>query len=394
VGSLPTEFDFTTLRDREGTAASKWSALTAEEKALGVVPLTVADMELLSPPCIAQALEAAARHGIYGYTYPDAAYREAVQGWMQARHGWAIKPDWIIPVDNVSAAMSVAVRAFTKPGDKILLQTPSYPPFRTSILENGRQLVGSPLLLGADGRYRMDFDDLRLKASHPAVTMMFLCSPHNPVGRIWTVEELQEVAEICLENDVLMVSDEIHFDLELHGRHTVLLNAVPELRDHCAILTSISKTFNTAGLHVANAIIPGEALRKAFQQRLNADGGGGLPFFGRQAVIAAYREGAPWLDALLEHVRGNFALLGEWFKKNLPMVRLIPIEGTYLAWTNWRALGLPADALERKLREEAHVLFTHGRFFGGEGAGFFRINLAVPREVLVRELERLKGIFV
>jgi cystathionine beta-lyase len=391
---MPIEFDFTTLRDREGTAASKWSALTAEDKALGVVPLTVADMELLTPPCIMQAMEAAARHGIYGYTYPDAEYREAVQGWMQARHDFTIEPDWIIPVSSVAAAMSVAVRAFTQPGEKILLQTPSYPPFQTATIENGRHSVESPLVLGADGRYRMDFDDLRQKASDPAVKMMFLCSPHNPVGRIWTVDELRQVAEICTQNDVLIVSDEIHFDLELHGRHTVLLNAVPELRENCAILTSISKTFNTAGLHVSNTIIPGEALRKAFQQRLNADGGGGLPFFGRQAVIAAYREGAPWLDALLSHVRGNFALLGDWFRENMPLVRVIPIEGTYLAWTDWRALGLAADVLERKLREEAHVLFNNGRFFGEEGAGFFRINLAVPQGVLVKELERLKGILV
>ncbi|MDR0929735.1 MAG: pyridoxal phosphate-dependent aminotransferase [Oscillospiraceae bacterium] len=390
---MPTEFDFTTLRDREGTAASKWSPLTAEDKALGVVPLTVADMELLAPPCVMRAMEEAARHGIYGYTYPDAEYLDAVQGWMCTRHDWAIEPDWIIPVSSVATAMSVAVRAFTQPGEKVLLQTPGYPPFRASILENGRQLVESPLLLGTDGRYRMDLEDLRQKASDPAVTMMFLCSPHNPVGRIWTVEELRQVAEICMQNDVLVVSDEIHFDLELNGRHTVLLNAVPELRERCAILTSISKTFNTAGLHVSNTIIPGEALRKAFVQRLNADGGGGLPFFGRQAVIAAYREGAPWLDALLEHVRGNFAVLGDWLKEHLPMVRPIPIEGTYLAWTDWRALGLPVDALERKLREEAHVLFNNGRFFGEEGAGFFRINLAVPRGVLLKELERLKGIF-
>lgn len=387
AGQPPFDFDTLTDRSRDGTA--KWARRTEAEKAAGIVPLTVADMEFKCAPAVVEAVTAAARQGLYGYTDADDAYYNAVIGWMDRRHGWPVEQDWIVPENGVVPALSVAVRALTEPGDQVLIQTPGYPPFSSAAASNGRVAVHSSLLLGEDGFYRMDLEDFRRKAADPRTKLFILCSPHNPVGRVWTVEELQAVAAICLAHDVLVVSDEIHFDLILQGTHTVFCQAVPEMLDRCVICTAPSKTFNVAGLQQANTIIPNAALRERFRARMNADGYGNVSKFGYNAVIAAYNESEAWLDTALPYIRANFAHLNAWLAQYMPQVRLLPAQGTYLAWTDWRALGLAQEALERFLREEAMLIANGGTQFGPEGEGFMRLNLALPRAALSRVLERL-----
>ncbi len=382
-------FDFDTLTSRDDTGCAKWARRTPEEKAAGIVPMSIADMEFRCAPCVVDAMCRAAEHGIYGYTDADDRYNTAVQGWMARRHGWAIEKEWIVPESGVVPALSVAVRAFTEPGDAVIIQPPGYGPFVNSVLDNGREAIYNPLVMGEDGLYRMDLADLRSKASNPRAKVLLLCSPHNPVGRIWTPEELRQVADICRENDLLIVSDEIHFDLELHGRHTVLPLAAPDFADRCVILTAASKTFNLAGLKLANTIIQNPALREKYAKRQRSDGQGNVSYFGYHATIAAYDEGAPWLDALHDYVRGNFDLLGVWLSEHLPTVKLLPVQGTYLAWTDWRALGLSMDALRAFVRGEAMLFLGEGTQFGQGGEGFMRLNLALPRPVLAQALDRL-----
>ncbi len=386
---MRTAFDFDTLTNRDDFGCAKWARRTQAEKAAGIVPLSIADMEFRCAPCVIEAVQRAAEHGVYGYTDPDEPYYTAVMDWMKKRHGWAIEKEWIVPENGVVPALSVAVRAFTEPGDRVLMQPPGYGPFTGAVKSNGREPVFSSLRLGEDGLYRMDLADLAQKASDSRVKLFLLCSPHNPVGRIWTPEELQAVADICCRNDVLVVSDEIHFDMELYGKHIVFPLAAPGFQDQCMVLTAPSKTFNLAGLQLANSIISNPDLRARYSQRLYADGYGNIAYFGYHATIAAYREGEPWLNALLDYVRSNFDLMGRWFKENLPQVKLLPVQGTYLAWTDWRGFGMPDEALRAFVRKEAMLFVGEGIQFGLGGEGFMRFNLALPRAELEKALHRL-----
>lgn len=388
---MPTEerFDFDTLPDRNDTGSAKWNRRTDEEKRAGTVPMSIADMEFRCAPCVIDAAARAASHGVFGYTDADGKYFDAVTGWMERRHGFKADREWILPQNGVVPAVCVAVRAFTEPGDGVLIQSPGYFPFGYAVTQNGRRPVYNQLLLGEDGRYRMDLADLREKAAQEDVKLMILCSPHNPVGRIWSVDELRAVADICLQNGVLVVSDEIHMDLELYGKHTMFPLAAPEIKDRCVVLTAPSKTFNLAGLQLANTLIENADLRARYKKRMNADGYSNASYFGYHATIAAYSEGEPWLDALIRYVRGNFDFFHAWLEENLPMVRLLPVEGTYLAWTDWRALSMTDAELERFVRGDALLFLDEGTLFGAGGEGFMRFNLALPREALKRELARL-----
>ena len=383
------KFDFDTLPNRNDMGCAKWDRRTPAQREANAVPLTIADMDFLCAPCVMEAVEKAARHGVYGYTDADAPYYEAVVGWMARRHDWAIEPEWVVPQNGIVPAMSVAVRVFTEPGDGVLIQTPRYGPFAMSVEMNGRVPVYTRLCLGEDGYYRMDWEDMERKAADPRVKLFMLCSPHNPSGRIWTPEELREMARICREHDIAVVSDEIHFDLELDGTHTVFLKAAPEMTSRAIVLTAPSKTFNTAGLQLSNVIIPDADIRARYRARAHADGYSNVSYFGYHATLAAYRHGDAWLDALLAYVRGNFAFLAEWLAEHLPKVRLLPAQGTYLAWTDWQAFGLSGEALQTFLREEALVAANPGAMFGEGGEGHYRLNLAVPRAALARELDRI-----
>ena len=382
------KFEFDTLIDRTGTGASKWEGRTDEERQLGIVPMSVADMELPVAPCVREAAVRAAQHGIYGYTSPDAPYFDAVIGWMRARHGVALMPENIVPVSGVVPAISIAIRAFTQPGDGIIVQPPVYHPFYSTVELNGRRVERCPLALNSD-RYHMDYAALEQAASKPDVKLMLLCSPHNPVGRVWTREELLQLFEICKRNNVLVLADEIHGDLVKAGRHTSFPTLSPDTAQHSLTFTAPSKTFNVPGLQNANALIFDPSLRERFQLQSSTDGFDNISYFGHAVSIAAYNEGAPWLDAVLPYIDGNYALLDAFLKAHMPRVRLFPMEGTYLAWVDFSGLGLDASALKAFLRDEAHLILNDGAMFGEEGAGFARFNLALPRQELQKALDRL-----
>ncbi len=385
-------YDFDTLIDRTGTGSCKWERRTEEEKRLGIVAMSVADMELAAPPCVREAVVRAAQHGIYGYTDATDAYYEAVAGWMMKRHGLEVTRDDILHVSGVVPAVAIAIRAFTEPGDGVIIQTPVYHPFAASIELNRRRVEKCPLTL-AEGGYEMDYESLERAAKKPDTKLMLLCSPHNPVGRVWTRAELQRVFDIARSNGVLVVSDEIHADLVEGGRHVAFPALSEEARHGSVTLNAPSKTFNVPGLQNANALIFNKALRETFGLRSRIDGFDNISYFGHAATIAAYNAGEDWLDAVLRYVRGNYEVLDAFLKENMPFVKLYPMEGTYLAWTDFRKMGLDAAALEQFMREDARLILDEGYIFGEEGAGFERWNLALPRHVLLEALARLKAAF-
>ncbi len=381
-------YDFDTPIDRNSTGALKWDRRTDEEKRLGVVPMSVADMEFAVAPCIKSAVLRAAEHGIYGYTDPEPRYFESVKRWFNARSGLSVETEDICCLNGCVPAISAAVRAFTREGEGVIIQTPVYYPFGDMIASNGRQVVENPLVYNADGTYSIDFDGLESAARRDDVKLMLLCSPHNPVGRVWTAGELQKISDICERNGVLVASDEIHGDLILRGTHTPFMNINPR----CILMTSPSKTFNIPGLQLANIIIKDKNIRNAFWKRTRADGYSNIPYFAWAATIAAYDSGAEWLDALLEYLRENFNAFRAFFETEFPDIKVTPLEGTYLAWANFRSLGLKGKQLENLTRNKAHLVLDEGYIFGEIADGFERFNIALPRAQLMQNLERLKNV--
>lgn len=381
-------YDFDAMVDRTFTGASKWAQRSEYERAHGIVPMSVADMEFQAPPCVREAVERAARHGIYGYTDRTEAYDLAVIHWMARRHNLAVQPQDIVALNGVVPALGVAVRAFTQPGDGVIFQPPVYHPFRMTIERNGRTPMPCPLKLTGRG-YEMDFEALERAASRPRTSLMLLCSPHNPVGRVWSREELTRLEQICRANGVFVISDEIHADLVLHGPHTAFPNLSPQARANCIVCTAPSKTFNIPGLQTANIMVCNGDNRERFSRQARIDGCEGLSYFGYAATIAAYEGGEDWLEAALAYIEGNYEALKSFFQARMPQVRLLPMEGTYLAWADMRGLGMDAQALERFMRQEAHMILDEGYIFGQEGEGFERFNLALPRQELTRQLQRL-----
>ena len=379
-------FDFDTFCDRRGTAAEKWEMMSPDERTRGIVPLSVADMEFKSPPCVIDALTEAAKKGIYGYTKTDETFLAALRGWMRRRHGLSFKDEELRIVNGVVPALALAVRAFTQPGQGVIVQPPVYPPFYSVAEANGRRVAANPLVRDENGCYRMNFEELERLAAQPENTLMLLCSPHNPVGRVWTRAELERVWEICERNGVVIASDEIHCDLVRKGRHIPL-----KLIDERAIcLTAPSKTFNIPGLQLSQALIGDETLRARFDAQQRAVAGGAIPYFGRAAAIAAYNEGEAWLDEALEYIQGNYRLLAQVCEAYLGPGALSPLEGTYLAWADFRSLGLDRKQLEAFTRQRCSLVLAEGYIFGREGEGFERFNLALPRAELQKALDRLE----
>lgn len=382
-------YDFETLRQRRFGGAEKWTALCASSHTdPDIIPFSVADMEFSAAPEIQSALTEQVAFGVYGYTAADDAYREAVCRWMKARHSWNVSPQWLVQTGGVVAGMGHAIRALTRPGDGILIQPPVYPPFHHLVRENGRTLLENPLKW-ENGRYTMNFDDLEEKAKR--AKMMLFCSPHNPVGRVWTEEELARMAEICNRHHVLVFSDEIHFDFVYPGhRHTVYAGLNEACREHCIIGTAASKSFNLAGLSTSNLIIPNERLRERVKEQAEREAGALNNYFGLGATKAAYEKGAPWLDALLVYLKENEAFCRGFLEEHIPKATVSPLEGTYLLWADFRGFGLEAKEQKRFMQEEAALFLGEGYAFGPAGAGFERINLACPRRYLAAGLSRLK----
>ncbi|HEX3027587.1 MAG TPA: MalY/PatB family protein [Clostridia bacterium] len=386
-------YDFEMIVDRRGCGSYKWDAIAAEmgEGAEDVTPMSVADMELKTAPEITEALKKAVDFGVYGYTGPTEGYYEAVQGWMERRHGWKIKKDWISLSPGVVSAFYNAIRALTHPGDKVIIQRPVYYPFSSAVKLSGCEIVNNPLIL-KDGRYEMDFEDLEQKAKDPRVKVLLFCNPHNPVGRVWTAEELKKLGEICLKNNVVVVSDEIHFDFVFKPfHHTVFATISPEMEQNCMILTAPSKTFNLAGLQCSNIIIPNPELKAAFDLAFENTGTFSLNYFAYPACEAAYRSGEGWLDGLLELLESNKKILADFLADELPQIKLIEPEGTYLAWLDCRGLKMNRDELETFMKQKARVFFDEGYLFGEEGNEFERINLACPEKMLKKVLENIKA---
>lgn len=390
-------YDFTTRVDRTGCGALKWEGMFKDcpDVPKGVVPLSVADMEFVEAPQVREAIRGVA-DTVLGYTGPTDAYYEAVCGWMRRRHDWEVERDWIVTSPGVVPALFQMVQAFTEPGDGVIIQTPVYYPFRGAIERTGRVVVENPLMLVDDGtpnaHYEMDFADLEKKAADPASKMIILCSPHNPVGRVWTADELRQVVEICLAHDVIIACDEIHNDLILPGHeHTVIAKVTPaEGLGRIAVCTAPSKTFNLAGLQCSNIVIPGEELRTQYKKSsYSLTGAMGLNAFAYPVCAAVYDTAEDWLDELREVLATNHQLVVDVLGQRAPQAHVFPLEGTYLQWVDFRYLGLDADGLKEFMQHKAHLFLDEGAMFGEAGVGFERFNIACPTEVLREALERL-----
>lgn len=384
------KYRFDTVTDRHGTGCEKWDMCDRIFGGENLLPLWVADMDFQSPPEIIKALVERAEHGIFGYTaYTDSAYESLIQ-WFSKRHNWNIEKEWIVYSPGVVPALSLLVQSLTEPGDGVIIQRPVYHPFMHVVEGNGRHLLNSPLRQNSDGRFVMDFDDLREKASDPSAKMMFLCSPHNPPGRVWSREELETLVAICAERDIIIVSDEIHCDLTYKGiTHIPLPLINPEYSGRIITCTAPSKTFNLAGLQLSNIIIPDRTLRKKFRQALMKNGIIDPNSFAAAAMEAAYNHGAEWLDELMAYVKGNLEHMKHTFRDSLPQIKVLEPEGTYLVWTDFRGFGLNYKELLRIFIEEAKVAPGQGNIYGPEGEGFMRFNLACPRAILEEGIEKI-----
>lgn len=396
-------YNFDQEIDRRGTNAAKWEVVKQGDRFATVdqmppdpagrrlLPMWVADMDFQVPQPVIDALTARAQHGIFGYGWPDPTYRQAVVDWMARRHGWTIEPEWIVPTPGVVPALNMLVRTFAGPGQRVIIQPPVYYPFYTAISNNGAELARNPLRY-ADGRYTMDFADLEAQLSQPGVAMLILCSPHNPVGRVWTPEELRRLGELCLAHDVLVVADEIHGDLIYPGRRfTPYATLDEQFAANAVVCTAPSKTFNLAGLATSNIIISNPELRVRFERTLNNNGLHGVNTFGMVAMEAAYAHGEEWLAQVMDYIGGNLRFLRDFMAQHLPQIHVVEPEGTYLVWLDCRRLGLDKAALERLMLDEARVFLDEGYIFGPEGEGFERINIACPRSILIEALQRIKA---
>lgn len=384
-------YDFETARRRDGIGAEKWNMMTALTGSVpeDLVPFSIADMEFTAAPEIMDALREAVEFGTYGYTVADQRYNAAVCDWFRLRHGWAVESDWLVQTYGVVPAIRFALYAFTRPGDKVIYQPPVYGPFRRSIEDTGRQAEANPLV-ERDGRYEMDFDGLEALAAQPDAKLLLLCSPHNPTGRVWTRAELERVADICLRHDVLVFADEIHCDFvyapHVHIPYATLSQAAAE---RCVVGTAASKTFNLAGLATSNIIIPDQTLREQFYRAAGVHAGQYINYFGLAATRAAYQHGGPWLEELKTVLMDNYEYCKTFLGEKFPSVKVYPLEGTYLMWADFSALGLEPKALEDFMLHQAGLCLDEGYIFGQGGDGFERINLACPKRFLESAMDRL-----
>ncbi len=388
------DWDFDEIVDRNNTASMKWepgvlSAIFGKGKE-NLLPLWVADMDFKCPTVVKKAMEKRLEHQIYGYSLVDPSYFPALISWYQRRHQWEINEKWIITTPGIVPAINYIVQRFSKPGDKIIIQSPVYYPFAIAIQNNGRQILDNPLQIAGD-HYQMDFADLEKKAKDPRAKMAILCSPHNPVGRVWTREELETFGNICIKNNILIVSDEIHCDLIMPGFKHICFPTISEAFAQNSITgLAASKTFNLAGLQQSSIIIPNEGLRHELSNQIENLGfansiGGTL--FGAISAAAAYNGAEPWLDDLIIYLHDNFMYLKTYFETQLPGAKVYELQGTYLVWVDFQNLGLDCNKMTRILEEDANVALDHGNWFGDNGAGFERVNIACPRAILTQAAE-------
>lgn len=385
------QYDFDTPIDRTHTWSIKHDFKKENEKADDILPLWVADMDFRSPDSVVEALKKAVDHGIFGYSRADESYFDAVAAWYQKRHHLTLQPEWMTCTPGIVFALSIAVRAFTQEGDAVLIQPPVYHPFSRAILRNKRTLVENPLVL-KDGHYEMDLEELEQKVLDEHVKLMILCNPHNPVGRVWTREELTALADICLRHHVYVISDEIHGDFVWQGHEqTPYASISEEACLHSMMCTAPSKTFNLAGMATSNLFIPDPEMRRKFRSELLDVGQENMNRLGLFACRAAYEGGGEWLDQLIGNLAGNLALVRDFCKNRVPQIQLVEPEGTYLAWLDCRELGMTDDELMAFFSNEAKVWLDPGTHSGEQGSGFMRFNLGSSRSVIAQALDQIEA---
>ncbi|MGI6206191.1 MAG: MalY/PatB family protein [Anaerovoracaceae bacterium] len=384
--------DFDKHIERRGTCSMKYDSASAMKKPEGLLPLWVADMDFQVPACVTKALKERADHAVYGYSFPGDSYYEAVTNWFESRFDYKIDRKWIVTTPGVVFALCQAVNAFTRPGDAVLVTKPVYYPFMSAIENNGRRVVNSPLV-NEDGYYTIDFGDFEQKIIGNDVKMFILCSPHNPVGRVWKEEELDNAAQICAKHGVFVVSDEIHCDFVWgNGRHVPFAKAAEKTDGlHYIICTAPSKTFNLAGLQCSNIIVPDDEDRRKYRRTISANGVFDPNIMGLTACQAAYAGGAEWLGELRSHIWKNIEFADSFINDKIPGVKMRKPEGTYLIWLDMRGLGLSAGELDDFITDKAGLWLDGGSMFGEEGDGFQRINTACQTETLRQALTQLKN---
>lgn len=386
------KYDFETMVSRRNTGSSKWDGMYALNPDVpdGIVPFSVADMEFKNAPQIAEGIAEYLKNSIMGYTFATDTYYDAVIGWMKRRHQWDIKKEWIVEYPGVVPALYHMVQLFTQPDEGVILFTPVYYPFYNAVRKSGRTLVETRLILNGN-RYEIDFEDFEKKAKESKNKLCLLCNPHNPVGRVWTEEELERIGKICLENNILVVSDEIHHDLIMPGyKHTIYAKVSEKIAQNCIICTAPSKTFNMAGMMTSNLIIPNPELKEKVYEYRESQAVFFCNMAGYKGCEIAYNDCEDWLIELLEVLDRNRQLVEGFMKEKFPQITVIQLEGTYLQWLDCRKLGLSYKELEKFMIEEAYIFTDEGYVFGEPGEGFERINLACPTWVLKEALQRME----
>ena len=386
-------FDFDKVYDRRHSFSIKYDAWKDAGVPEDALPMWVADMDFPSPPCVQEALKDRSQSGFFGYSSADESYYSTVKKWFRERFSYMVESEEILLAPGIVLAIYIAIKAFTSEGDGILIQRPVYYPFSNAIIGLQRKLVNNPLVF-KNGKYEIDFEDFERKIVENQVKFFILCSPHNPVGRVWKKDELERMADICISHDVLIISDEIHADFTYPGYSHVMFPSVREgLRDRTIICTAPSKTFNLAGLQISNIIISNPELREKYKEVFHLDGHSESGIMGIVACKAAYEKGGEWLSALLEYLKGNLDWIRDFLKKELPWAELVEPEGTYLVWISFEKSGFSDEEIKKRLLEKGKLWLDEGTMFGPEGAYYQRFNIAAPRTLIEDAFRRVVKAF-
>ncbi|MDR2426744.1 MAG: pyridoxal phosphate-dependent aminotransferase [Endomicrobium sp.] len=385
------KYNFDKIIDRKNTNSLKYDFAFEQGYPQDVLPLWVADMDFQTPPEVRRVLIQSAKHAVFGYTVPKNSYFDAVQNWFFKKFGFKSKHEWIVTSPGIVFSIASAIKAFTSKNDSVLIQTPVYYPFHSCVKVNGRKLVKNSLVY-CNGKYIIDFKDFERKITTNNIKLFLLCSPHNPVGRVWTKNELLKMGKVCLKHDVIIVSDEIHCDFIFKGyEHTVFATLGKKFLNDSIICTSPSKTFNLAGLQISNIFIADEDKRHKFKLEIEKTGYSQLNTMGIISCQSAYENDTRWVDELNEYLQNNLEYIRNFIKENIPMVKLIEPEGTYLLWLDFRGLKITESKLKNLIANEAKLHLSYGKGFGVEGKGFFRINIACPLSTIKKAFNRLKN---
>ncbi len=379
-------FNFDETVCRRGTDCEKWDGGDAE----GLLPMWVADMDFRTAPCVIDALRKRVEHGVFGYEHVPETYYDAVINWFRRRHGWTMRREWLIYTTGVVPAVSAIIKAVTQPGDKVLVQSPVYNCFFSSIRNNGCVMEDNHLVY-ADGSYTIDFDDFERRASDPKVKAFLLCNPHNPAGRVWSEAELRRMGDICIRHGVFVIADEIHCDIVMPGyRYTPFASLSDDFLRHSATCTAPTKTFNIAGTQIANITAADDDVRRRIDKAININEVCDVSPFGVTALQAAYNEGEAWVDALIKYLHANYEYLKTYFAEHLPQIPVTRLEGTYLVWLDCAALGKPSPVIVDELKRQEKLWLNDGEMYGEHDRPFVRMNIACPRATLEKGLEMFR----